>query len=57
MVVDVCPKKKDSNRVRIHAGGNRLDYYGETSTKTLSIETANILINSVLLKKRKIYVN
>ena len=33
------------------AGGNLLQYYGETSTETASIETAKILINSVLSTK------
>ena len=50
-VVDVRPEKEDPNRVRITAGGDRLEYYGETSTKTASIETAKILINSVLSTK------
>ena len=51
MVVDVRPEKEDPNRVRITAGGDRLDYYGETSTETASLETAKILINSVLSTK------
>ena len=50
-VVDVRPEKEDPNRVRITAGGNRLDYFGETSTETASLETAKILINSVLSTK------
>ena len=50
-VVDVRPEKEDPNRVRITAGGNRLDYFGETSTITASLETAKILINSVLSNK------
>ena len=33
------------------ARGDRLDYHGETSTETTSIETAKILINSVLSTK------
>ena len=50
-VVDVRPEKEDPNRVRITEGGDRLDYYGETSTETASLETAKILINSVLSTK------
>lgn len=38
MVVDICPKKADPNRVRITARRYISDYYGETSTKTTSIE-------------------
>ena len=43
----IRPEKEDPHRVRITAGGDRLDYFGETSTETASIETAKILINSV----------
>ena len=50
-IVDVRPEKEDPNRVQITAGGNRLDYFGETSTETASLETAKILINSVLSTK------
>ena len=50
-VVDIRPEKEDPNRVRITAGGDCLEYYGETSTETASIETAKILINSVLSTK------
>ena len=50
-VVDIRPEKDDPNRVRIIAGGDRLDYYGETSTETASLETAKILLNSVLSTK------
>ena len=50
-MVDIRPEKKDPNRVRITAGGDRLDYHGETSTETASLETAKILLNSVLSTK------
>ena len=50
-VVDVHREKDNPNRVRMTAGGNLLDYYGKTSTETASIETAKILINSVLSTK------
>ena len=50
-VVDIRPEKEDPNRVRIIAGGNRLDYFGEVSTETSSLETAKILLNSVLSTK------
>lgn len=45
------PKKAVPNRVIITVGGNRLEYYGEMSTETISIETEKILINSVLSTK------
>jgi hypothetical protein len=47
-VVAVRPEKEDINRVHITVGGNLLDYLGETSTEAASIETAKLLINSVL---------
>jgi hypothetical protein len=47
-VVAVRPKNAETNRVRITVGGNRLEYLGETSTETVSIETTKLLINSVL---------
>jgi len=50
-VVDIRPEKKDPNRVRITAGGDRLEYHGETSTESASLETAKILLNSVLSTK------
>ena len=50
-VTDVRPEKKDPNKVQITADGGRLAYYGKTSTETASIETAKILINSVLSTK------
>ena len=50
-VVNVRPEKYDPNRLRITVSGNRLDYFGEISIGTKSLETAKILINSVLLTK------
>ena len=50
-VVDIRLEKDEQNRVRITAGGDRLEYYGETSAETASIETAKILLNSILSTK------
>jgi hypothetical protein len=47
-VVAVRPEKSEPKRVRITAGGNRLDYHGETSIETASLEAPKLLINSVL---------
>ena len=49
--MDIRPEKDEPNRFRITAGTDRLEYYGETSTETASIETAKILLNSVLSTK------
>jgi hypothetical protein len=40
--------KEEQKRVRITVGGDRLDYPGETSTDTASLDTTKLLINSVL---------
>jgi hypothetical protein len=47
-VVSIRPEKAEQKRVRITAGGDRLDYPGETSTDTASLDTTKLLINSVL---------
>jgi hypothetical protein len=47
-IVAMSPDSEEINRVRITVGGNLLDYLGETSTEAASIETAKLLINSVL---------
>jgi hypothetical protein len=48
-VVAIRTEKAEQKRVRITVGGDRLDYPGETSTDTASLDTIKILINSVLL--------
>ena len=50
-VADICPEKADPNRVQFTIGGDMLEYTGETSTETSSIETAKLLINSTLSTK------
>ena len=50
-VVNVRLEKDNSNRVQIKASGDRLDCFGEKSTETATLETANILINSFLSTK------
>jgi hypothetical protein len=48
-VVAIRPgEKAEQKRVRITAGGDHLDYPGETSTDTASLDTTKLLINSVL---------
>ena len=47
-VADIRPEKAEPNQVQLTAGGNILQYTGETSTETASIETAKLLINSTL---------
>jgi hypothetical protein len=47
-VVAIRTEKAEQKRVRIAVGGDRLDYPGETSTDTASLDTTKLLINSVL---------
>jgi hypothetical protein len=47
-VVAIRTEKAEQKRVRITVGGDRLDYPGETSTDTASLDTTKLLINSVL---------
>jgi hypothetical protein len=47
-VVAIRTEKAEQKRLRITAGGDRLDYPDETSTDTASLDTTKILINSVL---------
>jgi hypothetical protein len=48
LVCDHKPNKADQERVRLTAGGDRLDYSGEVATSTADITTFKILINSTL---------
>ena len=57
-VDNVRQEKEDPKRVRITVDGDIFDYFIETSTETISLETAKILINSVLsTKNAKFMVN
>jgi len=47
-VVDHRPQKEDPNRIRIVAGGNLVDCYGELSAPTANIDTAKLHWNSVV---------
>jgi hypothetical protein len=47
-VVAIQTEKAEQKRVRITVGGDCLDYPGETSTDTASLDTIKLLINSVL---------
>ena len=48
IVVDYRPQKKDSNRVRVTAGGNLINYPFELTTRTADITTSKILWNSTI---------
>jgi hypothetical protein len=42
------PEKEKQNRCRITAGGDRLEYHGNTTTHTASMETIKIHWNSMI---------
>jgi hypothetical protein len=42
------PEKPQTRRVRWTAGGDRVVYHGNTTTKTADITTANLMFNSVI---------
>ena len=50
-VADMQPEKEERCREQFTAGGNILNYTGETSTETASIETAKLLVNSTVSTK------
>ena len=48
LVASLQPHKKEVNRVRVTVGGDRLEFVGNTSTQTASINTTKCLVNSTL---------
>ena len=48
LVVADRPNKENPRRVRFTAGGDRIKYPGDVSTKTSDLSTAKILLNSVI---------
>ena len=47
-VASIRLQKAEQYRVRLTAGGNRLDYAGKKSTESATLETIKIILNSVL---------
>ena len=47
-VVDVRPEKSEPYRTRITAGGDKIDYEGNVTTHTASMETIKMHWNSVV---------
>ena len=47
-VCEVKLMKKEINRMRITIGGNTINYSGDCGTKTASLETIKLVINSTL---------
>jgi hypothetical protein len=48
VVCEVRPTKDDPNRTRITIGGNTITYLGDCGTKTGSLESVKLVINSTL---------
>ena len=42
------PGKPDPNRTRVTIGGNTITYLGDCGTKTASLETVKLVLNSTL---------
>jgi hypothetical protein len=48
VVCEVRPTKADPNRTRVTIGGNTITYHGDCGTKTASLETVKLVVNSTL---------
>jgi len=48
VVCKVRPTKADPNRTRVTIGGNTINYIGDCGTKTASLETVKLVVNSTL---------
>ena len=50
-VVDYRPEKDEPWRLRITCSGDKLDYYGDTTTHSASMETIKCQLNSIVLTR------
>ena len=50
-VVDYRPEKDEPWRLRITCGGDRLEYYGDTTTHSATMETIKCQLNSIISTK------
>eukprot|EP00957_Ditylum_brightwellii_P072331 5497944-Ditylum_brightwellii.AAC.1 len=48
IVVDYCPQKADSNRVRLTVGGDHINHPWDVSTPTANLVTSKLLMNSMV---------
>ena len=48
VVVDKRPGKEEVNQTLITAGGDRLEFQGDTNMETAGLETAKMVFNSVM---------
>lgn len=48
MICDYCPKKSDPFCTRLTVGGDRLDYFGDSSSPAASLIKTKLLINSTI---------
>jgi len=48
VVCEVRPTKADLNRTRVTIGGNTINYIGDCGSKTASLETVKLTVNSTL---------
>ena len=52
VVCELGPTKDDPNRTRITIGGNTIAYFGDTGTKTGSLELVKCVLNSVVSRPK-----
>ena len=55
-VATIRPNKAEVNRVRLTAGGDKLEYPGVIATDTTSLTTAKIHLNSVISTPNARYI-
>ena len=56
IVCEIHPQKEETHQLRMTAGGDRLDYSGDTSTKSAVLEKIRIHWNSVLSTPKARYM-
>ena len=55
LVVNICPLKEEKYHVRLTVGGDRLKFFGNTSSEAASLSTVKILLNSVVFTPNAIF--
>jgi hypothetical protein len=56
VIINFCPQKDDLHQIRITAGGKRINYPCELSTRTANLTTSKLMRNSVLSTEGAKYI-
>ena len=51
-ICNICPQKSKTHRVRLTAGGNKLDYPGDPSSPSVSLLNVKIHINNTISRAK-----